>query len=52
MSDEELNPCAYCIYVSEATDSCGHDYYQCELDDNPDNYSNAMCNNTFIIEEV
>ena len=42
MSDEEC-PCAYCPYGSEAMDSVGHEYYQCELDDDPDNYAGAMC---------
>lgn len=43
MIEESENPCAYCIYSSEACDSLGHDYFQCCIDDNPDLYSNCMC---------
>lgn len=41
MTEDE--PCCYCPYASEATDSTGHDYYQCDLDDDPNLYANAMC---------
>ena len=46
MSEAEYdNPCAFCGFASERTDSMGHDYLVCECD-NPDDYPNAaVCNN-------
>lgn len=35
--------CSICPYADEATDSTGHDYYQCFLDYNPDNHPEAQC---------
>lgn len=45
MCDYEENPCAYCPYGSEAMDSTGHIYYQCDLDDGPEYYLNSVCTN-------
>ena len=37
------DPCEYCPYSSEAMDSVGHKYYQCDLNDDPDLYAGSMC---------
>lgn len=40
---DEDEHCCYCPYASKAMDVMGHDYFQCDLDDDPDNYAGAQC---------